>query len=135
LRLKKSRGAAGRVGIAPAAEFGRSGVRRVASQRSSDSAPLPLIATTADRPMASRWYSKPSEPAGSDPNQFMKKPSATCVLAAPTMIPKMPSEASRPPSPTTSAIGATSSVTIASAASGAGKPNVPVIQSSVPENP
>ena len=47
--------------------------------RSTDSAPLPLIATTAASAVTSRWYSKPSVPAGSLPNQFMKNPAGAWV--------------------------------------------------------
>ena len=50
------------------------GARRVRSIQSTDSAPLPLITTTAASAVTTRWYSYPSVPAGSFPNQFMKKP-------------------------------------------------------------
>src|SRR5215212_9023646 len=93
------------------------------------------MTTTAARASASRWYSYPSVPAGRPPNQFMKKPLPTWVLMAPIMIPATPSAASRPPSPSTRPNGAASSVTMASAASGAGKPRVAVIHSKVPPNP
>ena len=69
------------------------------------------------------------------PNQFMKNPFGTCVLMAPSMIPTTPSAAMRPPTPSRSANGASSSVVMASAARGAGKPRVFVIHVCVPVKP
>ena len=77
----------------------------------------------------------PSAPAGRLPNQFMKNPLGVCVVSAPAIRPMMPRAASRPATPTINANGAMSSVTIARAASGAGKPRLLVIQPSVPLNP
>jgi hypothetical protein len=65
----------------------------------------------------------------------MKKPFATCVVAAVAISNASSRPAARDPKPTIRAIGATPSTTSAVAANGAGNPSVPVIHWSVALKP
>src|SRR5829696_7001121 len=114
------------------ARFQRS---RCAISRSTEYRPPPFAAITVAMTTARMWYSNPSAPVGRFPNQFMKKPFATCVLPAQPMNTASAAATRRDPMPASSSSGPKNSSRMPAAASGAGNPSEPLIQATVAAKP